>query len=231
MNQFLAIHGNVAMSLFEKDAPSSALRVFMTLCLYANIHDNTCFPSINTLMEDTNLKERTVRDALDWLVTHDFISRAQTFLEFGRQTSNTYTVHNKGAEIRRGEGAENRTPILKSTSKERKTPLSPKGEAVDLDALVSSEFPALVQHLPAIREWLAYKREKKQSYKPLGLTSLLRRLSSMLNPSEAIHNSMAMNYSGVYEKSSGGGESNARGPASPKPIRPPTAEQLERMHR
>lgn len=113
------------------------------------------------------------------------------------------------------------------------TPLSPKGEAVDLEALVSSEAPALVQHLPAIREWLAYKKEKKQAYKPLGLKSLLRTLTQRLNPSEAILHSMAMNYSGVYDKPSGGGEISARGSAPPKPptLRTATAEQLERMRR
>lgn len=209
MNQFLVIHGNTALSLFERDASSSAMRVFMTLCLYANIHDNTCFPSIGTICGVSKVGERTAREALDWLVANGFIEREKTFDPSGRQTSNTYTVFNKGAADCTGVGAVDRsdptavdcTPV-KSTNKGReiylnKKPLYPleKGKRPVL------ELPDnLESHREAIEEWLAYKREKGQTYKPRGLAKLFKDLSMMANPTAAIEKSMACNYAGVFDK-------------------------------
>lgn len=55
----------------------------------------------------------------------------------------------------------------------------------------------------ALDEWLAYKKEKRQSYKPRGLESLKKRLLQMSNgnPEYAkviVNYSMANNYSGLF---------------------------------
>ena len=60
-------------------------------------------------------------------------------------------------------------------------PLTPKGELGE-----------------AFNEWIAYKKEKGQAYKPKGLAALIKRLERMPDPIGAIQHSMAMNYTGVY---------------------------------
>ena len=54
----------------------------------------------------------------------------------------------------------------------------------------------------AILEWLAYKREKGQTYKPLGLEALWDLLRKIPNEkrSISIRHSMGLNYSGIFEK-------------------------------
>lgn len=55
----------------------------------------------------------------------------------------------------------------------------------------------------AVRDWLAYKREKKQTYKEVGLRALLNQVRKNADESgdaavvEAIHNSMASGYQGI----------------------------------
>lgn len=62
------------------------------------------------------------------------------------------------------------------------------------------EIPAELQaHETPIREWLAYKRERNQGYKPKGLNALwatCRKLGTGLPA--AIEHSMASNYAGIY---------------------------------
>ena len=55
----------------------------------------------------------------------------------------------------------------------------------------------------ALEEWLAYKKEKRQSYKPRGLEALKKKLLQMSNGSPEyakviVEYSMANNYSGLF---------------------------------
>lgn len=55
----------------------------------------------------------------------------------------------------------------------------------------------------ALEVWLAYKKEKKQTYKPIGLKALKKKLFTMSggNPAfakEIVEFSMANNYSGLF---------------------------------
>jgi hypothetical protein len=61
---------------------------------------------------------------------------------------------------------------------------------------------------PKINEWLTYKREKGQTYKPMGLKALWRRLEAIpaATRGPAIDYSMAQNYSGIFEQ---GGKNGA----------------------
>ena len=61
-----------------------------------------------------------------------------------------------------------------------------------------------------IREWLAYKQEKGQTYKPRGLRALFTYCTKLgPNLPSAIQNSMAKNYAGIYA-ANGGGNANPR---------------------
>ena len=77
-------------------------------------------------------------------------------------------------------------------------PLSPKGETVYNWSLLSDDMRIVAE------EWLKYKREKKQTYKPSGFKTFCKRLIQLSNnnPSTArliIEQSMANNYSGIFE--------------------------------
>jgi len=55
----------------------------------------------------------------------------------------------------------------------------------------------------AVNDWITYKREKRQAYKPSGLNSLLAQVQKNANTYgdtaviHAIHESMASNYQGI----------------------------------
>lgn len=77
-------------------------------------------------------------------------------------------------------------------------PLSPKGETVYDWSLLSDDMRIVAE------EWLKYKREKKQTYKPSGFKTFCKRLIQLSgnDPSTArliIEQSMANNYSGIFE--------------------------------
>jgi len=75
--------------------------------------------------------------------------------------------------------------------KKKKTPLPPSlPESID-----TPECRA------AIEDWLAYKRERGHTYKPLGLTALITKLAASFTPATlpaAVTHSMAQNYDGIY---------------------------------
>lgn len=71
-----------------------------------------------------------------------------------------------------------------------------------------------------IQEWLEYKKERGQVYKPRGLLALWSRLREIPEKSRAsaIRGSMASNYSGIFEiKSIGGRQDEPTTGASPIP--------------
>ena len=77
-------------------------------------------------------------------------------------------------------------------------PLSPKGETVYDWSLLSDDMKVIAE------EWLQYKREKKQTYKPSGFKTFCKRLIQLSGNDSSkarliIEQSMANNYSGIFE--------------------------------
>jgi hypothetical protein len=116
---------------------------------------------------------------------------------------------------------------LRSKDRERKFQSSsgdPPGIFRDegLGGLFSSSletlYPDLVQRLPfhsecffqAVRDRLIYKREKRQSYTPTGLSKLLQKLEKLgeRRAADAIEHSIASNYAGIYEPDDRDGQSD-----------------------
>ena len=57
--------------------------------------------------------------------------------------------------------------------------------------------------LPTVEKWLAYKKEKKQSYKPIGFRGFVKQLIDYSNgnvqlANEIINKSIGNNYSGIF---------------------------------
>lgn len=57
----------------------------------------------------------------------------------------------------------------------------------------------LKRYEECILEWLAYKKEKRQSYKPRGLKQLWNKLRKLRDIPSAIEFSMGCNYAGVFD--------------------------------
>jgi hypothetical protein len=68
----------------------------------------------------------------------------------------------------------------------------------ELDQILTSKSECLAQ---AVREWLSYKRQKRQNYKPDSLPVLLRKFEKIgeRRAIAAIEHSIASNYTGLYE--------------------------------
>jgi hypothetical protein len=108
--------------------------------------------------------------------------------------------------------------IRLSLDKALKQPSPPKSAA-------GVELPkTLLPFKAALDEWLAYKREKGQTYKPRGLKALYAdclKLGAGLPA--AIQNSMAKNYAGIYAAN---GSQTYTGHVQPgDPSTPLTAEE------
>ena len=77
-------------------------------------------------------------------------------------------------------------------------PLSPKGGNKYDWSIVDDEFK------PIVEQWLTYKKEKRQTYKPTGFKTFYRTLVKLSNGNKdtallIIEQSMANNYSGIFE--------------------------------
>lgn len=75
--------------------------------------------------------------------------------------------------------------------------IKPKKNCLDM-AVVAPQM------MPAVETWLAYKKEKNQSYKPTGFKSFYKKLCELSgnDPQKAmaiIEQSMANNYAGIFE--------------------------------
>ncbi len=77
-----------------------------------------------------------------------------------------------------------------------------KSQPSEKELIDSFEFPEDVKN--TIYDWLSYKKEKHQSYKPTGLKTLLKKLKEDCNTNgdeyviKSIEYSMTSNYSGIF---------------------------------
>lgn len=94
-------------------------------------------------------------------------------------------------------------------------------EAEEKNAAVAALVPEdLKVSLPEISDWLAYKREKGQTYRPKGLEALWRAFRQI--PVEkrraSVDHSMSQNWAGLFLKDGGShGSRSTAGYAEPKP--------------
>ena len=84
--------------------------------------------------------------------------------------------------------------------------------------------------LDAVREWLQYKAERREGYKPTGLKASLTKWGNDFTPAnfpQAIQNSMAAGWTGIFPPKPQGGPSQAHGGASVNNLRPAWAIKKE----
>jgi len=66
--------------------------VFLSLCEYANDDDNTCYPSMTTLMKKATISRGALAYCLNVLENLGFIKRTQQYRKNGSKSSTLYTV-------------------------------------------------------------------------------------------------------------------------------------------
>ncbi len=77
--------------VYSSDLCSSSRQVMCYLILRSN-KEGTCFPSIRKISADTNLSPRTVQRKLRILEDRNYIKCESRTAEYGRKTSNLYTI-------------------------------------------------------------------------------------------------------------------------------------------
>ena len=117
----------------------------------------------------------------------------------GEQTANEKEKEKEGEREEERE-KENECSISPPTPSSPAPAAKPKTATGLAEEIIAGWSEPLQQ---AFRDWLAYKREKKQTYKEVGLRALLNQVRKNADESgdaaviEAIHNSMASGYQGI----------------------------------
>jgi hypothetical protein len=105
--------------------------------------------------------------------------------------------------------AHNKSKRQKAKDKTEETPLTPKGELP-----FPSDFSE--ERKESFRLWLKHKKEKGQNYKPTGWETMLAKFAHLsdYDLDASIRNSMANNYSGIFQARGQTAEPSA--PSKPK---------------
>ncbi len=104
--------------------PSSPKFVLLVLANYSD-ENESCYPGISRLSENTGYSERSIKSSLAVLEQEGLISRSRRYNHFGGRTSDRYLIH------------VGRTPLSKSSSR---TETSAGEAAVDEQAASGADF-------------------------------------------------------------------------------------------
>lgn len=197
---------------FDRDLPPSARLLYGLISNLCNDR-GYCWARNETLCRYLEVKERTLRGLLGQLREKGYI-----VVEQSNESGITIrkialgAVYNRPAKNCRPPG-EKLPParqkiaahtLLKNNLSNNNTPLTPlqgegKETAPDLSLLADLD-PALTD---AVREWLTYKQERRQAYKPTGLKRLITQVHTKAEVygwepvAELIMDSIANGYQGI----------------------------------
>jgi len=80
----------------------------------------------------------------------------------------------------------------------------PKKETTENEIIFYNLIPEKGDLIPIIQNWLAYKRQKRETYKPIGLKTLIKKFNqfegSYSELESIVENSIMNNYSGIIWK-------------------------------
>ena len=225
MNGWVKLHRQFLKWEWYDDINAS--RLFLHLILTAN-HKNKKWQgitikrgqlatSLSSLSKGTKLTVKQIRTALTKLKTTNEVA-VKTTSRYSLITVVNYSLYQSIDDIGASKGASTQTNEgqakgkQRATNKKDKKDKNVKKEEIYIGRDFSSE---IISH---IDDWLAYKDEKRQSYKSTGLKSLLTQIENNITAHgekaviHAITESMASNYQGiVWDKAKHfGGNRNGR---------------------
>lgn len=194
--------------------------------------DGWCWPSHRKLAEILGKDERSVRKDVAILVKLGYLQKAPQYRKDGSQTSNRYRLVFDTPETdqeddhgqdplsmidtpgRVAMDLPYRTPHKNAPLNAPKTPPAPPADPAPQDPFLGLPLPDPLgdSHREPLLDWLEYKRERRQTYKPRGLAALLNRVAKEWPDSDdltkAVEHSIASNYSGLYAPPSNGNGSH-----------------------
>lgn len=188
----------------------SAKLAWARLAQYAG-KDGVAHPKIETLAEEVALSERHTRRTLCELEYHGFIKKIkpsgeQRLMHFPdqyvfiwHQIFGKNCTSGPDVDVRSGEAVDGRSNTRESFQENHKTNGVAKPNPKDKSKTPDIP-PDLLVNEKEVVEWLEYKRERGESYKPRGLAALWGAIRS-IPPQQragAIHRSMAANWAGIY---------------------------------
>lgn len=195
----------------------------------AEAYDVICNYAING--EQPNLDELSDAAAIAFAMAKPNLDASKRKAEAGKRggEASNAEANRSNAEANASDGEANAKQIeasCKQTGSEREQDESKKeneGEN-EIENECSPPTPSLPDcgFSPALRtaveEWLTYKRERREAYKPMGLKSLLTQISNAASEygdaavENIIRQSMSSNYQGiVFDRLRKGGGSNGPG--------------------
>ena len=143
---------------------------------------------------ETNYKEQKAMLELDE-------NKAYRMPERAMDTPCIQNGYNMDTQVRLGKSkSKDRDRLESGKGSIDNTHLPPKGEP---DTNLEEMFGYNQYLLEAVKDWLAYKKEKRQQYKPVGLKTLLTTIQNNVNQYgedaviKLIHDSMSANYQGI----------------------------------
>lgn len=180
---------------------SAALDTYVNRRFGYTVQRGECDLTISQLAQIARLSRGAVREALTRLVKYGTITRSPRHAHCPSITTivnfNTYN-HAPGF-------GEHETTTEQPLNSHRTTRLEEVKKLRSTTAPAAIELPdELRQYEKHVQDWLAYKRERHQTYKPRGLQLLFKKMVA-LGPGlpSAVEESIANNYAGLFEARGG----------------------------
>ena len=152
--------------------------------------------SINGLATLSKDGKDSVMGALNELEEFGYLVRSRTINEKGQFLGYDYDIY---------ENPNTENPNTVKPNTEKPTQLNTKRTNVDKEITnILKEYNFAFEIEEKINEWLTYKKEKKQSYKPTGFKTLLKNIQNAIYEIgeqavlDSIDNCIASNYSGLF---------------------------------
>lgn len=188
----------------------SAKLAWARLAQYAG-KDGVAHPKIETLAEEICLSERQTRRTLCELADKGFIKKIkpsgeQRLMHFPdqyvfiwHQIFDKNCTSGPDVDGRSREGVDGRSNTRESFQENHKTNGVAKPNPKDKSKTPDIP-PDLLANEKEVVEWLEYKRERGESYKPRGLVALWGAIRAIPQQqrADAIRRSMAANWAGIY---------------------------------
>lgn len=202
-------------SILDQSLPIEAIGLYTWLSVNADKEGRVAL-SLNDISRMTGLEKMKVRRYIEKFKLTQLVTQLPTQLatHLPNVTTICYLSSYKAEKVDADTTSDTTSDIVPDTlraykndnnnimslskTKEDKPPLSPLGKTDSGWSMLPEEMK------PIVVEWLDYKREKKQTYKPTGFKTFCKKLLQLSggDPNKArqiVEHSMASNYSGIFE--------------------------------
>lgn len=195
---------NEFVDLYGQKIGSNAVAVYFVLCRHANNDTQQCFPSMETIGRKAGIKNRkTISKAIHVLKEYGVIEVEQAIGSDGKRLNNIYHLTNpRSWKTIEGFVAKVNFKVIKLEDVDlEKNDLfevvANKASEKKAEEIDRKEFPWL--DYDAWKEWVKYRKEKKNSLKPSTIKLQISFLSkNKEDHAEIIHTSIMNGWTGLF---------------------------------